>query len=341
MTARLKSLEGGEVLFRQGDPGGGLFLVKEGRLEVYREAESGGLVVPLAIVGPGEFLGTATLLSKEPRLASARALGASVVQVFDGEALATGMKDIPTWAVAVLKDTLARLKQVDELLVETAISEKKHQKRVGNSLTCASQFVFFLAALCRMGSVDDEGRTLFPLAGVAVRGEMVLRLQEPYLAALLAQMTKGGLFKTEVVGKYGECLVAPQVQVLEDFGHFLLHSEKDDCQGFVSLKFIPWMSALLRCAKRRGESTGHREVLPHSAWEAAELNAALAKDRGREVDDDLLPNLVAVKVLQAENLGKGGATPQVRYTFMPSLLQRRIVFESTARLMRDNQPLFL
>ena len=67
-----KSLEGGQVLFRQGDPGDALYVVLSGRLRVERTDRGRERVV--REVGRGESVGELALLTGAPRTASARAV---------------------------------------------------------------------------------------------------------------------------------------------------------------------------------------------------------------------------------------------------------------------------
>jgi NTE family protein/lysophospholipid hydrolase len=65
-------LAAGEPLFRQGDAGDALFLVKEGRLAVSAEAGTGPPRA-VGVVGPGECVGEGALLLSAPRAASVHA----------------------------------------------------------------------------------------------------------------------------------------------------------------------------------------------------------------------------------------------------------------------------
>lgn len=62
----------GGVLFRQGDQGDQLYIVKTGVLEVLAAPADGGDPAPVAYLGPGEVLGELALLTGSPRSATAR-----------------------------------------------------------------------------------------------------------------------------------------------------------------------------------------------------------------------------------------------------------------------------
>lgn len=68
---RLQELGPGEVVFRQGEVGERLYIVKSGVLEVVA-ARDGGEPVPLAYLGAGEVVGELALLTGSPRSATVR-----------------------------------------------------------------------------------------------------------------------------------------------------------------------------------------------------------------------------------------------------------------------------
>ena len=77
LTARARSLvesrfRGGEFVFRQGDAGDRIYVVKSGEVEVVRDDPEKGEVV-LARLGKGAYFGEMALLSQAPRNASVRA----------------------------------------------------------------------------------------------------------------------------------------------------------------------------------------------------------------------------------------------------------------------------
>ena len=59
----------GAVIFRQGDPGNEMFVISEGRVRL--TLGSDGHEKEIAMLGPGEFFGELSLLSEDPRSATA------------------------------------------------------------------------------------------------------------------------------------------------------------------------------------------------------------------------------------------------------------------------------
>ena len=69
---QLTSFGPGETVFRQGDEGDRLYIVKSGVLEVLATPKDGAEPVPVAYLGVGEVLGELALLTGSPRSASVR-----------------------------------------------------------------------------------------------------------------------------------------------------------------------------------------------------------------------------------------------------------------------------
>lgn len=90
--AQVKQYSLNEIIFQQGDPGSGLFLILRGKVEIY--IEPGGKRVSLAILKAGEFMGEMSLFGdgNQTRTASALAyepLTAVMISTIDFRRLQT------------------------------------------------------------------------------------------------------------------------------------------------------------------------------------------------------------------------------------------------------------
>jgi len=70
-VARHESYGQGHIIFREGDTGGQLYLIMDGRIRISREVSGMGEEA-LAILGPGEAFGEMSIIDDFPRSADAR-----------------------------------------------------------------------------------------------------------------------------------------------------------------------------------------------------------------------------------------------------------------------------
>ena len=86
-------LEEGEQVFKEGETGSALYLIKEGQLEV--KARVGHEDLVLAVLGPHQFFGEVSFLTGVPRTATVRALTSSELLRIDEGELTTLLRHHP------------------------------------------------------------------------------------------------------------------------------------------------------------------------------------------------------------------------------------------------------
>lgn len=96
----------GEVLFRQGDAGESFFLIRSGSVDIVIQ-DASGTERNLATLGPGEYFGEMSLLTGEPRSATARVTRDLVVVVVTKDHFASLLEANPELADR-FSETLAR-----------------------------------------------------------------------------------------------------------------------------------------------------------------------------------------------------------------------------------------
>jgi len=104
-VARRRTLDGGQVLCAQGDPGDDVYLLLSGSFVVERDG------VEVERPGPGAYIGELAVLSPAPRAASVRAASACDVLVLPGPAFRGLLGDHPPVAAGVLAALAARLQR--------------------------------------------------------------------------------------------------------------------------------------------------------------------------------------------------------------------------------------
>ena len=105
----------GETIFKAGDPGDSLVIVRNGRIEVFLETDEGEKII-LGDLGPGAVVGEISLFDPGPRSATAVAMEHTDILAFDHGDLWQVLQRKPHIAVDMLSVMGKRLRATDELL---------------------------------------------------------------------------------------------------------------------------------------------------------------------------------------------------------------------------------
>jgi CRP/FNR family transcriptional regulator, cyclic AMP receptor protein len=116
------SLERGDSLFHEGDPGDRLYVVVEGKIKIGRAAADGRENL-LGILGPGEMLGELSLFDPGPRTATATALTETRLSALAHDAFKPWLTGRPEVAVALLQAVARRLRRTNENMADLVFSD--------------------------------------------------------------------------------------------------------------------------------------------------------------------------------------------------------------------------
>jgi CRP-like cAMP-binding protein/Fe-S-cluster-containing hydrogenase component 2/thioredoxin reductase len=106
--AKLKNFAGGEVLFKEGDPPEGLYLIRRGSVTIERKVGQKELV--LAYVAAGNYVGEMSLVADAPRMATVRASVPAETIILDGAKFKHAMEKLPALHEEVQARFLERIK---------------------------------------------------------------------------------------------------------------------------------------------------------------------------------------------------------------------------------------
>jgi CRP/FNR family cyclic AMP-dependent transcriptional regulator len=122
LALRLKHrhLEPGEVLFRQGDPGKALFIIRNGELKLTVSTAS-GQDITLAILGPGDAFGELALLDDMPRSATATTSAASDILTLSREDFRDAIENEPVTLLALLDGLANIIRNMNQRLADVAM----------------------------------------------------------------------------------------------------------------------------------------------------------------------------------------------------------------------------
>jgi CRP-like cAMP-binding protein len=135
----------GTVLFREGERGDAMFVVQRGQVRI--SVQVGGVEKVLSTLGPGEFVGEMSILSGNPRSATATCVEDARMLVVDGrtfEAMLRANSEIAIRMIRKLAERLQRAnEQIENLLLPDAsqrvvhhlvIAAEREQRGAGGSV---------------------------------------------------------------------------------------------------------------------------------------------------------------------------------------------------------------
>jgi uncharacterized membrane protein len=126
----VRRLDGGDTLFKVGEPGESLYVVQSGEIELFIR-DTAGQRIPLAIVGSGEVFGELALLDRSPRTATAVALTGTVLLELDRNDLLLLFRTSPDAALRLLAAMGRMTRKADELL-KTRVSRNANEEAEEN-----------------------------------------------------------------------------------------------------------------------------------------------------------------------------------------------------------------
>lgn len=127
----------GEVIFRQGDPGHEMFVVSSGRVRL--TIGSAGHEKEVALIGPGEFFGELSLMSDEPRSATAEIMEDSTLLAIGRDVFAMMVQDDLDIVFRMMNIQGRRLRQTNQPIEDLV-------QRLGRVRVAAAALKRFMSA---------------------------------------------------------------------------------------------------------------------------------------------------------------------------------------------------
>ena len=227
------TLEKGDVLFREGDPGDSLYVVVEG--EVVMQTE-GPPRIELARFGPGAFIGEVALMTDQPRAATVAAVDAAELLQIDRATLAAVLAEHGDVLRAVLRFVRDRL--VDRW-VRTSPMLRPFDDRSRAELAARFKFLEIEAGTVLLPANQRPDGLYIVLAGqfAVQRNNVTVALLGPGDLIGETALLSGGNFRSNVVARgraLARCLPASDFRevimthphVLEYIGEQAEHSRR-------------------------------------------------------------------------------------------------------------------
>jgi CRP/FNR family transcriptional regulator/CRP/FNR family cyclic AMP-dependent transcriptional regulator len=109
-----------ELIFSQGDPGDGLYVVSQGHVSISRQSADGDELI-LSVSEPGEYFGELALFDDEPRSASATSIDDAVVLFLSRQAFRAFLEAHPSAVFTCLAVIVRQLRRLTDLADEIAL----------------------------------------------------------------------------------------------------------------------------------------------------------------------------------------------------------------------------
>ncbi len=123
-TAKTMRFRAGEVIFEQGDPGDGIYVIEEGRVEI-SALISGQANRMLTHMGPGNFFGEMAVLDEQPRSATATAIAETVLSFIPAGEVWSALERSPQMLVSLIREFSRRMRQTDRRFVDEVIQAER------------------------------------------------------------------------------------------------------------------------------------------------------------------------------------------------------------------------
>ncbi len=135
----IKAFKAGEILFNEGDPCDSLFIIKVGKVEIFKQKTDREII--LNVQKPGEVIGLLTFFNHGRRLASARAQvyteGVLIMRKAGTEP--DSVTNLPQWVQIVLKEFTLRLEQMNEKFMTSTIEVDQIKSKMQDPLFVSIQ----------------------------------------------------------------------------------------------------------------------------------------------------------------------------------------------------------
>lgn len=202
-----KVLKEGDVLFDEGSRGRELFIIQEGRLGVYKRSSEGE--IELATVEKNGVIGEMSLLDKEPRSATIRAIENTTCIVINEAVFNTTLSKAPVWLNSIVKIIVSRLRDANRRVDQTVLRDRERG------------LVSIMLLLLPENKYEFSSRVALSYDLIIVEAYYVSRLKKKEIQKLLAGLEKRGIIETEEDSDHKKHVCIKDLEVFRLFDEFL------------------------------------------------------------------------------------------------------------------------
>ncbi len=251
-----------QQIFQKGDPGGDLFFIKEGRVQIYTTVK--GEEISLTTMKEGDVLGLLTCLNHSPRMASARAVSeVRCIQVSKNQ-FEKQLASMPKWMGLVLKEFTIRLSQMDEKFAAQVRQIDNLKANQIDDLFICSQMADSMAIMGEHLSTDFEGQQVVFKDDLLKVCENLLSYDEKKL--------------TELFEVFKKCSVVKIEKNPDNQKEYYLKEQGEN---------LGWLANFIRASKLGKEKKMVQTTLPAKAKDMLVGFAELAQKREMNLDESI------------------------------------------------------
>ena len=116
--------EAGAEIFKEGDSGDGLYIIKDGTVRISALLSSGERK-NLSVLGPGEVFGEMAVLDDAPRSATATAEKTTIVYFISRAELMELLREIPQLSASLIREISRRLREFNKHYIEEVLQAER------------------------------------------------------------------------------------------------------------------------------------------------------------------------------------------------------------------------
>ncbi len=230
--------EDGAVIFREGDPPSGLFLVVSGAVKISKHGR-GGKQETLGLIDKADYFGEMALVDQQPRSAQATAQGATILGMIDAQVLHQIIQAVPEVSMNLVRCIVRRLRSANTHFIE----EMMRSERLSLVGSMANGIIHdfknpMAAIICACDFLkSQEDKTIQQLTGIMrrsvdrmlamtqelldfSRGTSSQKWEKGPLSRLVQEVEEASLRPMEEAGFRIERLVNFECDVVLDFDRF-------------------------------------------------------------------------------------------------------------------------
>lgn len=299
----------GDSLFHQGDPGGDLYFIESGVVEIYTAKDQEAII--LSEMTQGEIIGVMTCLTSESRMASARAKTQVVCKKVPHASITKVLAALPNWMKIVLKEFTIRLQQMNKVYSESVMRVKKLEATQISNVYTGAQLASAFGSLAEYMAIKQEDTKIVVVEDLLAKLEFVLNIKKEEIDRVFAVLLEAGLVKLEIEMEKKRTIVKLEnAQKLAHFAQFVRESRHGPTKKLVRARFTHKetrvMSAIVKFAQRLEMDMDKTGKLP-----VADLEKALEKATGVKFERDALEKGIKLKLLAVEGEGGSGGAQVV------------------------------